>query len=186
MYSKYINKNKLFLLFSFTISLSLLFPTSTSNSKEFLTQKKTQFRNMQDYVKFSDKSIFYKTEFPKNDITGTGDILQDSPYKALCIIKNCPNKCCIGDINALVCASASQCQEFYDTSIIGNVIAAIIFPLFFLAVFLVCFHCFHKRCKDKGLSALLAFFCIFIITIPIVLFVIWKYKLFPEPEKKNK
>lgn len=143
-------------------------------------------RNLQDYIKYSNDGIFYKIEFPKNDITGTGDKLQDVPYKTLCIIKNCPNTCCLGEIDALVCGTKEECKQFYDTSIVGNIVAAVIIPIFILSVFILAFYCFYKRSKNKGLSALFAFACIFIITIPLVIWYLWKYKPFGEDEEHKK
>jgi hypothetical protein len=171
MYSKKIQK-----LIILTILITLIIPILSVSS--FLDGTENKETRIQDYVKFSDMGIFYNIQFPKNDITGTGDILQDSPYRSLCVLKNCPFKCCTGEINALVCASQEQCKEFYDAYTVGNVIAAVIFPIFFFSIFLIFFICFHKRCKKIGLSALLAFGCTFIFTIPIIIFVIWKFKLF--------
>jgi hypothetical protein len=155
----------------------------------FLEGSENKETRIQDYVKFSSSGIFYNIQFPKNDITGTGDILLDSPYRSLCIIKNCPNKCCTGEINALVCASQEQCKEYYDAYSVGNVIAAVIFPVFFFTVFLIFLICFYKKTKKFGLSALLAFGCTFIFTIPFIIYIIWKYKLFKlfgEEEQENK
>ena len=169
MYYKYIKKTMIIFC-----TFAIMFPLLTTSS--FLENIKT--RNLQEYVKFSDTGIFYNIKFPKNDITGTGDKLQDSAYRALCITKRCANQCCTGEINDLICASQEQCKQFYDTSIVGNVAAAIIIPISIVIIFFVAFHCFYQKSKKKGMSALLAFGCIFIITIPLVIFIIWKYKLF--------
>ena len=173
MYSKY---NKKTIFFFSIIAIAILFPLLTSST--FLKNIDTRYLQTQNYIKFTGSGIYYKIDYVKNDITGTGDILQDSPYRALCIVKKCPNVCCLGEINSLTCGTAAQCQQFYDTSIIPNVVMACIFPIFFLAVFLIAFYCFYKKSNKKRLSALLAFGCIFIITIPLVLFIIWKRKLF--------
>lgn len=169
-YSSYMKKSILI----FTLITTFL-PIFISSS--FLSESQ-RYLQTQNYVKFSDSGIFYKIEFPKNDITGTGDILQDSPYRALCIVKRCPNLCCTGEIDSMICGTKDQCKSFYDNSIIPNVVAAVIFPLFFISVFILFYCFFYKKSNKKRLSLLLAFCCIFIITIPIVLYLIWKYKLF--------
>jgi hypothetical protein len=144
-------------------------------------------RNVQyyDYIKFTSDSIYYKLEFIINDITGTGNKLKDVSYKSLCITKNCPYICCIGDIDAMTCGAQEQCKKFYDVSIVGNVIASVIFPVFFALTFLIFFYFFNKYSNNKPLSALLAFCCIFIITIPIVFFYIIKFKAFEKIDKNE-
>ena len=131
MYSKYIKKTMIIFC-----TFAIMFPLLTTSS--FLENIKT--RNLQEYVKFSDTGIFYNIKFPKNDITGTGDKLQDSAYRALCITKRCANQCCTGEINDLICASQEQCKQFYDTSIVGNVAAAIIIPISIVIIFFVAFY----------------------------------------------
>lgn len=173
--------NILAITFQILINLSCLSSLGLCFSNSEIPQTKS--RNLQVYAKFSESGIFYKIEFPKNDVTGTGDKLQDSPYKALCFLKNCPFKCCVGEIYSLECASEQKCQEFVDSYFVGNVASAVIFPIFFFTVFLVSFYCYLKRSKKCGLSFLLAFGSMIIITIPILLFIIWKYKLFPLCEK---
>lgn len=172
MYSKYNKKSIIF--FSLVALLCPLLISST-----FLRNINERILQTQNYIKYTGSGIYYKIDYPKNDITGTGDILQDSPYRALCIVKQCPNICCLGEINGLTCGTATQCKQFYDTSIIPNVVSAILFPLFFLGIFLIAYFCFYKKSNKKCLSAALAFACIFIITIPFVLLFIWKRKLFP-------
>lgn len=144
-------------------------------------------RNLQelDYIKFSSDSIYYKIKYIKNDITGTGNKLQDVSYKGLCIIKNCPNLCCIGEIDSMICGSEEQCKEFYDNSISTNVALAVILPILFLAIFLIAFHLFNKNSnsKNKALSVILAFSCIFIITIPFVFLYVKMFKPYEESEK---
>jgi hypothetical protein len=144
-------------------------------------------RNLQnfDYVKFRVDSIYYKLEFIMNDITGSGNKLKDVPYKSLCITKNCPNICCIGDIDSMTCGSIEQCKTFYDAYIVGNVIESVIFPVFFVFIFLIFFYFFNKYSNNKPLSALLAFCCIFIITIPLVFCYIVKFKPFEKTEKNE-
>jgi hypothetical protein len=171
MYSKYTKKSILFLSL-----VALLLPLLISST--FLKNINERYLQTQNYIKYTGSGIYYKIDYPKNDITGTGDILQDSPYRALCIVKQCSNICCLGDINSLTCGTREQCQQFYDTSVIPNVVGAVLGPLIILAIFLIAYFCFLTKSNKKCLSALLALACIFIITIPFVLFFIWKRKLF--------
>lgn len=194
MYSKYINKS--FKLILMGLIISLIIPNNT-NSKSLLINNNNNFLNkfttsrflqenrLQDYIKFSSDSIFYKLEYPKNDITGTGDQLQDSPYRALCIIKQCPNTCCFGEIDNLVCGTSAQCKQFYDYSILGNVLSAILITLLFFGIFSGAFCCFYKKYKKFWPCVLLAFICMFIITIPFVIYVLWKYKIFDDEKEKK-
>ena len=170
---KYIKKS--IILFSI---IALLFPLLTSST--FLKNINTRFLQLQtqNYITYTNAGIYYKIDFPKNDITGTGDLLQDQPYRALCIVKQCPNVCCLGDINEMRCGTSANCQEFYNNYSIPYIVMAIIFPLFFVAIFFIAFCFFYKKSNKKRLSFLLALGCIFIITIPIVLYIIWKRKLF--------
>jgi len=166
-----------------SLLISLIFSILFSSSLTYEEKK----RNLQDldYIKFSSNSIYYKLEYMINDITGTGNKLKDIPYRSLCITRNCSHLCCIGDIDSMSCGSLEQCQQFYDSSIVGNVILAVILPIFFLSVFLIAFYLFNKYSNDKPLSGLLAFCCIFIITIPFVIFYILKFKPFEKTEKNE-
>lgn len=172
-------------LLSFLFSLIILIQLQSQIKTEI--QEKGFMEDYQ-YIKFSSDSIYYKLKFMKNDITGTGNRLKDVPYRTICVLKNCPNICCIGDIDSMVCGGKDQCKEFYDDSIYGNIVAAVIFPILFLGIF-VFFYCVFNKISDgknKALSALLAFSCMFVITIPFVIFFIWKFKPYEENDSNNK
>lgn len=160
--------------------LSLLFPSTLANIH------KTRSLLKLDYIKFLPDSIYYKLKYIQNDMTGTGNKLQDIPYKTLCIIKDCPNICCIGEITSMKCGTKEQCKEFYDTSIYPNVVAAVIFPILILSIFIISYLILNKIYKkNKCLSALLAFCCMFVFTIPFVILILICFKPYEEPDKKE-
>ena len=120
---------------------------------------------------FSSKSIYYKTEFRQNNITGTGDILKDVPYKVLCQILNCKSGCCEGDITNVFCSSEASCKNWAYHKIAGTVTAAVVSPICIVLFFTFVFMFFYKRNKFSVLkSFILAFFSLFIITIPYLLY----------------
>lgn len=170
--ANYLIKKKLLLIGITIISLFTLI----ANTTNFLT--KSNQRNLQ-YVEFWSEGIYYLLDFPKNDVTGTGDKLQDVPYKALCIIKACENSCCTGEINQMQCGTADQCREFLDSTKKGNVAAAVVVPIIVTAIFFIAFFVMWKKFNVAWeLSGLLAFICMFIVTIPFVLLYLVKYKPF--------
>lgn len=166
---------KKILLLTLTIILSLI---SLTTQKASVFLQETDQRTLQ-YIEYNPKGIYYLLEFPKNDITGTGDKLQDIPYKALCIIKACESACCTGDITSMKCGTAEECKTFFDSTRRGNVAAAVIIPIAVTAIFFVAFFLLWKKFKVSwDLSALLAFICMFVVTIPFVILYVWKYKPF--------
>jgi len=165
-----------------------LIPLITISS--FLPQSKDRnLQNLQNlsYTEFSSKGIYYKVEFPKNDITGTGDKLQDIPYKALCLIKSCVSGCCEGDIDKIQCGTEENCKNYYDSTKKGNVAAAVIIPILVTAIFLITsFVLRFKYHIEWDLSLLYGFTCMFVITIPFVIWHIMKTKPFGKFDgKKN-
>lgn len=164
------------LLLSGVILLS--FVPLITNTSNFLPEK-TQ-RSLQ-YVEFSSNGIYYLLEYQKNDITGTGDKLQDVPYKALCIIKACENSCCTGDITNMQCGTAEECKTYFDSTRRGNVAAAVIIPIAVTVIFFLVFFLLWKKYNVSwDLSALLSFICMFVITIPFVIWYVKKYKPLDE------
>ena len=149
---------------------------------EFLP--KEMDRNLQ-YVEYSSKGIYYTLVYPKNDITGTGDRLQDVPFKALCIIKSCTSGCCIGEINNLQCGTVDDCKIYFDSTRTGNVAAAVIIPIAVTAIFLAALFILRKKYNVAwDLSFLLAFTCMFVITIPFVIWYLCKTKPFGKSDKE--
>lgn len=138
----------------------------------------SNYRELQ-YVEFSSSGVYYDLTFPKNSITGTGDRLQDVPYKALCVIKACPSNCCTGDINNLQCATAEDCKMYFDSTRRGNVAAAVIVPIAVTAIFLTVFLVLLLKYKMNGwIAAFIGFICMFVITIPFVIWYLVKNKPF--------
>lgn len=128
---------------------------------------------------FSSKSIYYKTEFRQNNITGTGDILKDVPYKVICQILNCVSGCCEGDITNVFCSIEANCKNWAYHKIAGTVTAAVVSPICIVLFFTFVFMFFYKRNKFSVLkSFILAFFSLFIITIPYLLYCF-------KPNKEN-
>lgn len=153
-------------------------PFIKNTSHNFLWE--TNQRSLQ-YVEFSSKGIYYLLNFEKNDVTGTGDKLQDVPYKAICIIKACENSCCKGDIDKIQCGTADECKIFLDSTRKGSVAAAIVIPIIVTAIFFITFFVLWKKFNVAWeLSALLAFICMFVVTIPFAILFLIKYKPFGE------
>ena len=170
------------LLLSGVILLSFI-PLITSDAYNFL--QKTSQRSLQ-YMEFSPKGIYYLLDYPKNNITGTGDKLQDVPYKALCVIKACDSACCIGNIDSLQCGTAEECKAYVDSTKRGNVAAAVIIPIAVTVIFFVALILLRKKFKVAwDLAALLAFICMFVVTIPFVILYLRRYKPF-EDKNANK
>lgn len=130
-------------------------------------------RNLQ-YAQFSSSGIYYNLEFQKNDITGTGDKLLDNPYKTLCYIKKCVSGCCIGEINDLQCAKAEDCKIFFDSTKKGKIAAAIVVPIIVTSIFFISFFVYKKLKIDTKISLVMAFYSIFVITIPFIILYINK------------
>ncbi len=161
-----------------------LMPLMTSLNA-FLFLKETNERSLQ-YVQYSSKGIYYLLDYPKNDITGTGDKLKDVPYRALCSIMACESNCCTGEIDNMICGTAQECKAFLDSTRRGNVAAAVVIPIAVTFIFLVAFFLLWKKFKVLlSLSALLAFICMFVITIPFVIWYVWKYKTLGENDSEK-
>lgn len=129
------------------------------------------------YVEYPPKGVYYEITFLKNSITGTGDRLQDVPYKAICVIKTCQSNCCSGDINNMLCATVEDCKMYFNSTRKGNIAAAVIIPIAVTAIFLSAFLLLFMKFKVNGwISAFIAFICMFVITIPFVIWYLWKNK----------
>jgi len=156
-------------------------------TSEFLYDNSSRNLQQQQYVEYSNNGVFYTLNYPKNDITGTGDKLQDSPYKVLCILKACPGGCCIGEINNLQCETAENCKMYFDSTRKGNVAAAVIIPIVVTAIFLIAFFLLRKYYNKASLFyiALLSFICMLVITIPFVILYLIKAQPFGECTSKG-
>lgn len=131
------------------------------------------------YVEYSSTGVYYELTYPKNSITGTGDKLQDVPYKALCVIKSCISNCCYGDINYMQCASSDDCKMYFDSTRRGNVAAAVIIPIAVTAIFLTIFLVLFLKYKvNFWIASFIAFISMFVVTIPFVIWYLIKNKPF--------
>lgn len=145
--------------------------------------KENKARNLQKKRDFSSNSIYYLTKFPFNSVTGTGNELNDIPYRALCITRKCDSGCCVGKINQMQCGTAADCKTYNNYEYFLMIAPATLIPisiLIFLSLFILLF---TKRNQYSFLkSFLLAFICLGIITIPFVLY----YARKAAPKKKKK
>ena len=138
------------------------------------------------YVEYSANGVYYEITFPKNSITGTGDRLQDVPYKSLCIIRSCPSNCCTGDINNMQCASAEDCKMYFDSTRKGHVAAAVVIPIAVTAIFLTTFLVLFLKFKvNWWIAAFIGFICMFVVTIPFVIWYLVKNKPFGICDKAS-
>jgi len=140
-------------------------------------------RNLQ----YSLNSIYYNIVYPANDITGTGDKLKDVPYKVVCKILNCVSGCCVGEIDNMRCGAIADCKVYSDYSKVPGMIAAIVVPI---GVFILLAALFYYLLKHRKYSCSTAFCmclgCIFVITIPIVLYYLLFKKENSVTPKNNK
>jgi len=156
-------------LFSIII-LTTIFSIITSTNQS-INKRKLYKNDLVGNLQFTSKSVFYNPPFPKNNVTGTGDQMEDVPYKALCIILNCETGCCVGELDTLTCGDQSTCNKFRDYKIAGVVAPAVIVPICVILFITLMMLIFIKRNKFSILkSFLLAFLCIFIVTIPYILY----------------
>lgn len=124
-------------------------------------------RNLQ----YSSNSNYYKLEFIKNNVTGSGDKLMDVPYKALCVLKSCESGCCEGEIDNLICSTVESCTKYKDYNRARTVVPAVIVPCVCVLFFMLMTMIFMKRNQySPAKSMLLAFLCFFVVTIPYILY----------------
>jgi len=165
------------------IIITTIFPaTITNQNPNYQNKNYKRILEIQN-KKFVSNSIYYVTKFPKNNISGTGDKLNDIPYRAICLLKNCNSGCCVGEINFMTCGLEINCTAYKDHEF--NLVAApaAIIPicvLFFLFVFILIFTKRNKYSFCK--SVLLAVICLGVITIPFVLY----YTRNAAPKKNKK
>lgn len=144
---------------------------------------KSNLKSLQ-YIDYSSSGVYYELTFPKNSITGTGDRLQDVPYKTLCIIKSCASNCCTGDVNNMQCASSDDCKMFFNSTRKGHVAAAVVIPIAVTGIFLAAFLVLFLKFKVNGwIAAFIGFICMFMVTIPFVIWYLVKNKPFGISDK---
>ena len=160
---KLYRKKYLLLLIIFTNILSIY------SSNHFLTYSNKIENNRN--IQFTSKSIYYIIPYPKNNITGTGDIMEDSAFKALCKILSCDSGCCVGKIDSIRCGEKAICDVYNDYVTARIVVPAVIVPIVVVLFLILMILIFMKRNEYSLMkSVFLAFLCLFVITIPCVLF----------------
>lgn len=109
------------------------------------------------------KQIVYSTSYPDNNVTGTGNMLEDAIYRAKCKILDCSN-CCSGEINSMYCENANTCQIYFDHQSFTRLLPLIIILSIygFIFVCLIMYGCATKENAWEGMKfALLGiFYCI--------------------------
>lgn len=174
-------RNILFLMFL----LNIIFSTICSKNVNFqnIDTPANKIRNLQ----YALNSIYYNIVYPANDITGTGDRLKDVPYKVLCKIMSCNTGCCVGEIDNMRCGVQSDCKTYSDYSKIPGMVAAIVIPI---AVFLILIAFFVFLTKFKKYSVggafCMCFGCLFVITIPVVIYYFCKNDTSVTPKNKER
>jgi len=137
-------------------------------------------RNLQ----YNFKSIYYNIVYPANDITGTGDKLKDVPYKVLCKIMKCESGCCVGEIDNMRCGLEEDCKIYTNYSNLPGLVAAIIVPIGVFFVFLLLFIFLTKYKKyNCGKTLLICLACLFVVTIPIVIYFMIRIDKSVTPDK---
>ena len=116
-------------------------------------------------------SIYYNLAYPANNITGTGDVLKDVPFRVLCMLLACNSGCCVGEIDNMRCGLAADCQVYLDYSKIPGMVVAIVVPI---GVFILLTALFIYLNRFKKYSCCSAFCmclgCLLVITIPVVIY----------------
>jgi hypothetical protein len=141
------------------------------DSSSNINNSNKELRNLITYV----KNMYYNPPFPKfNNITGTGNLIRDKAYKAICLSLNCASGCCNGDINAMTCGSDEECIEYNNYyRILVIIITSIMVPVFSFLIILVIVNLCERQntCCE---SLIVTFFIIgMIIVFPISLLILF-------------
>ena len=155
----------------FSVFLSIFSNTFSATNQNFLYNQIVNKRNL-DY---GLNSIYYTLAYPSNNLTGTGDKLKDVAYKVLSKLMACDSGCCVGEIDNLRCGDSIDCKIYLDYSRTGNVVAAVIVPVFVMAILIFLFFLYAMKfklsyCSSFGFTLL----SVFIITIPCIIFYLHK------------
>jgi len=150
--------------------LSLIFSSAVSSKKIWIESSQQQSEPKRD-LQFAMNSIYYNIPYPANDLTGTGDKLKDVPYKVLCKILSCNSGCCVGELDNMVCGSADNCQVYSNYAKIPGVVAAIVVPIgVFILLVAFCIYLVKYQKYTLCGAVCMCFGCLFIVTIPLVLY----------------
>ena len=166
-YTKQSNTRKILFYISM---LSVIFSTFSAK-KRYVSDSEVQSKKKGRNLQYALNSIYYNLMYPANNITGTGDLLKDVPFKVLCMILACNSGCCVGELDSMRCGLAADCQVYLDYSRIPGMVVAIVVPI---GVFVMLFALFVYLYKYKkytcGGAYCMCLGCLFVITIPIVIY----------------
>lgn len=166
-----ITTKKFFFLLIITSSFFSIHASSKNSELNRSNLSNKNNKENQRNLQFTTKSVFYTIPFPKNNITGTGDIMNDVPYKALCNILNCNSGCCVGEIDSMSCGDKINCDKYFDYKQYRVIAPAVIVPICVFLFIILLYLVFRKRNKYSILKSLfLAVLSIFIISIPYVFY----------------
>lgn len=163
------------------LTIIILEIVSILNKDTNVKENKYILRKLED---FSSGSNYYKIDYIKNNVTGTGDRLMDAPYKALCLLMNCETGCCIGDIDGMNCGTESNCKKYNEYKLPMIISISILVTLFGIIAFVLLFLLYYKKFKLSFKKALLfTFLSLFVITIPYLIY--FASREHPNLESKN-
>lgn len=168
----------------FTAILSVVFSVFPAK-KFYLSENESLSKQKNRNLQYAVNSIYYNLAYPANNITGTGDLLKDVPFKVLCMLLACNTGCCVGEIDNMRCGLAADCQVYLDYSKIPGMVAAIVVPIGVFLLLTALFIYLHRFRKYSCCSAFcMCLGCLFVITIPIVAYYIFcKKQESVTPEK---
>lgn len=184
---KLTNTRKILLYISIlSVFLSIFHTKSVPLNTELNTHetKQTKLRNLQ----YALNSIYYNLAYPANNITGTGDLLKDVPFKVLCKLLACNSGCCVGEIDNMRCGLAADCQVYLDYSRIPGTIVAIVVPIAVFILLTALFVFLFMYRKYSFCSAFcMCFGCLIVVTIPVVVYYLFcrKQKDSVTPQKNK-
>jgi hypothetical protein len=123
------------------------------------------------------KSIYYTPGFDKfNNFTGTGNMLKDEAYRAICMSLNCQSGCCDDDTNIMTCGYHDDCVK-YENYVVAWRIAVIVL-ITFAVLFIISFSIIRGCNKQRPILEILglAFLTVLgIALLPITLIVLLIY-----------
>jgi hypothetical protein len=85
------------------------------------------------------------------------------------------------------CASGDDCKMFFDSTRKGHLVAAVVIPIAVTSIFLVAFLVLFLKFKVNGwIAAFIGFICMFVVTIPFVIWYLLKNKPLGISNKETK
>lgn len=136
----------------------------------FTSPYATNTRDLYTTTTKNSKTIVYSKSFDlDNNITGTGNKLEDIAYNSVCEGLQCQSGCCEGIINSMTCGSPDNCKKYYAYKRMIKIITIVFVIAGALFFFWVMSCCQSKKgdCKGKACDGLLV--VIFLIFLPIII-----------------